>query len=142
MALANKAELNQWVPEHPSCYVITKIKPFGTPGDDDAPLGMSYKERMDGSKVEVLPYYAQTNDGVRSTIPGIHIWGGKKPPPDIGDHVDPVRFGEAGKVSSGTVIGYFSEYGWLGVVIQRDPGEHINGSAIGLNFGVDFEEKT
>jgi hypothetical protein len=43
-------------------------------------------------------------------------WSGDKDPPAIGDHVHIYM----NKFGTGTVVGYFAEYGWLGVLVKLD----------------------
>jgi hypothetical protein len=63
-----------------------------------------------------LPAYtaAVWEDGKVKNEADPYKWSGSKPPPKIGTRVK-VYLNNLG---SGTVIGYFAEYGWLGVRVR------------------------
>lgn len=43
-------------------------------------------------------------------------WSGRNAPPAIGAHVKVFM----NRLGTGTVVGYFAEYGWLGVLVKPD----------------------
>ncbi len=67
-------------------------------------------------------------------------WSGKEPPPAIGDRVHT----RMNRLGWGTVLRYFVEYGWLGVLVALDaPPEWYTkqnkGNPAAHIFGVDLD---
>lgn len=70
-------------------------------------------------------------------------WSGSKEPPAIGARVKC----HMNKLGAGTVIGYFAEYGWFGVLVKLDKNpkwrrEQCNGENPPAHlFGIDLEPR-
>ena len=66
-------------------------------------------------------------------------WSGNNAPPAIGTHVKIYM----NKLGTGTVVGYFAEYGWLGVKVKLDKPpawwrKQNPGNPDALLFGLDL----
>ena len=69
-------------------------------------------------------------------------WSGSNDPPAIGARIKC----SMNKLGAGTVIGYFAEYGWLGVLVQLDKNpkwrrEQLKGNPPAHLFGIDLEPR-
>lgn len=97
---------------------------------------------MDYRTYNEVPAYTQAQwDGDKLLNEDSAIkWSGKVPPPPIDTKVR-VTFN---KLGTGTVMGYFTEGGWLGLLVKfhKPPAWYTrqhNGNPLGHVFGVEFE---
>ncbi|MQX49643.1 hypothetical protein [Sinorhizobium medicae] len=98
---------------------------------------MSYRE------LDTVPAYEAPiwEDG-RVMNPEVLKWGGKEPPPAIGEEIV-VTINRCG---AAVVTGYFIEHNWLGVRcrLTNPPERHVkqnNGNPNGHVFGPEFRRK-
>jgi hypothetical protein len=94
-------------------------------------------------KMDTLPAWKQgvlNEQGLMPRDPeGVPVWSGKMPPPAIGERVN-VRINSLG---AATVVGYFTEGGYLGLRVQHDnpPAWYLKqngGNVPGCVFGIEI----
>jgi hypothetical protein len=87
-------------------------------------------------------WIGKSGDGKLANEFDPYKWSGDKPPPAIGEKIKVLCNG----LGKGTVLRYFAEYGWLGMIVQFDKPpkwyRQQNGDKPGHVFGIDLNPRS